>query len=102
MRLFDTSTAKWSMLAEGHDLGFNEWSNDGKYLYMRRIHEGVREVVRVRMKDRVLEPVLSFKGIPQSTSDVFTWWIGLTPDDGLLLMRDRSIQEIYALDLVFH
>ena len=102
MRLFDTSTAKWSMLAEGHDLGFNEWSNDGKYLYMRRTHEGVREVVRVRMKDRVLEPVLSFKGIPQSTSDVFTWWIGLTPDDGLLLMRDRSIQEIYALDLVFH
>ena len=48
------------------------------------------------------ERVLSLKGIPQSSSDLFTLWIGLTPDDGLLLMRDRSIQEIYALDLLFH
>jgi hypothetical protein len=102
MRLFDTNTGKWSTLAEGSNLGFNEWSNNGKYLYMRRNHEGAKEVVRVRTKDRVLERVLSLKGIPQSSSDVFTWWIGLTPDDGLLLMRDRSVQEIYALDLIFH
>jgi hypothetical protein len=26
----------------------------------------------------------------------------LTPDDAPLLMRDRSVQEIYALDLRFH
>jgi hypothetical protein len=34
--------------------------------------------------------------------DVFAGWIGLTPDDEPLLTRDRSVEEIYALDLRFH
>jgi hypothetical protein len=54
----------------------------------------------VRVKDRALEHVLSLKDFPRST-DLFASWIGLTPDDGPLLMRDRSIQEIYTLDLRF-
>lgn len=69
---------------------------------MRASHDCAGEVVRVRIEDRVQERLFSLKGIPQSSSDVYTWWIGLTPDDGLLLMRDRSVQEIYALDLLFH
>jgi hypothetical protein len=48
----------------------------------------------------VLEHVLSLKDFPQ-LSDPFAIWIGLTPDDAPLLMRDRSVQEIYALDLNF-
>jgi hypothetical protein len=56
--------------------------------------------VRVRIKDGVLEHLLSLKDFPQP-SDIFASWIGLTPDDAPLLMRDRSVQEIYALDLNF-
>jgi Tol biopolymer transport system component/DNA-binding winged helix-turn-helix (wHTH) protein len=100
MKLLDTATNQWSTLIAGQ-LGFNEWSPDGKYVYVRGISDGAAEVVRVRIKDRVVEHVLSLKEIPQA-SDIFTWWIGPTPDDGLLLMRDRSVQEIYALDLLFH
>ena len=29
----------------------------------------------------------------------FCWWTGLAPDDSLLLLRDTSIQQIYALDV---
>jgi hypothetical protein len=54
----------------------------------------------VRVKDRALEHVLSLKDFPRST-DLFASWLGLTPDDAPLLMRDRSIQEIYTLDLRF-
>ena len=68
---------------------------------MRENRGGAGELVRVRIKDRVLEHVLSLKDFPQ-LSDVFASWIGLTPDDAPLLMRDRSVQEIYALDLRFH
>ena len=66
-----------------------------------KIRGGAGELVRVRIKDRVLEHVLSLKDFPQ-LSDGFASWIGLTPDDAPLLMRDRSVQEIYALDLRFH
>jgi Tol biopolymer transport system component len=101
LMLFDTNTNRWSSLVEGGHFGYTEWSHDGKYVYMRNIRGGAAELVRVRIKDRVLEHVLSLKDFPQ-LDDGFASWIGLTPDDAPLLMRDRSVQEIYALDLRFH
>jgi hypothetical protein len=67
---------------------------------MRENAGGGAEVVRVRIKDRVLEHIVSLRDFPQFT-DIFAGWLGLTPDDAPLLMRDRSLQEIYALDLRF-
>jgi Tol biopolymer transport system component len=100
LMLFDTSTNHWSSLVEGKQLGYTEWSHDGKYVYMRETRRDAGAMVRVRIKDRVLEDVVSLKDFPQ-LSDMFAAWIGLTPDDSPLLMRDRSVQEIYALELRF-
>jgi Tol biopolymer transport system component/DNA-binding winged helix-turn-helix (wHTH) protein len=100
LMLLDTNTNRWSTLAEGEELGYNEWSHDGKYVYMRGSRGRAGAVLRVRIKDRMLEEILSLKDFPQ-LSEVAAGWIGLTPDDALLLMRDRSVQEIYALDLNF-
>ena len=100
LRLFDASTNHWSSLVEKEELSYNEWSHDGIYVYMRANHGGAPELVRVRIKDGVLEHVESLKDFPQ-LGDIFAGWIGLTPDDSPLLMRDRSVQEIYALDLHF-
>jgi len=86
---------------EGEEVSDNEWSHDGKYVYVRENRAGAGELVRVRIKDRVLEHILSLKDFPQ-LDDLFAAWVGLTPDDAPILMRDRSIQEIYALDLAFH
>jgi Tol biopolymer transport system component/DNA-binding winged helix-turn-helix (wHTH) protein len=101
LMLFDTKTNRWSSLLKGEQIGYNEWSHDGEYVYMRENLAGAGEVVRVRIKDRLLERVVSLKDFPQ-LADIFTGWIGLTPDDAPILMRDRSIQELYGLDLVFH
>jgi Tol biopolymer transport system component len=101
LMLFDTQNSHWSTLSEGEELGYNEWSHDGKYIYLRENWGGAGELARVRIKDRVVEHVLSLKDFPQR-DDGFALWIGLTPDDAPLLMRDRSVQEIYALDLNFH
>jgi len=101
LMLFDANTKRWSSLAEGEDVGFNEWSHDGKYIYFRETRNGAGELVRVRIQDRVVEHVLSLKDFPQ-LSDIFASWIGLAPDDAPLLMRNRSVQEIYALELQFH
>jgi hypothetical protein len=99
--LFETATQRWSRLMQGEELSYNEWSHDGKYVYLRQDEGGAGELVRVRIKDHLVEHILSFKDFPQ-LADPFTGWIGLTPDDAPLLMRDRSVQEFYALDLAFH
>ena len=100
LMLFDTNTNQWSSLADGEDVGYNEWSHDGKYIYFRESRNGAGELVRVRLKDRASEHLLSLRDFPQ-LSDGYAAWIGLTPDDAPLLMRDRSVQEIYALELRF-
>jgi hypothetical protein len=100
LMLFDRSTNRWSFLLEAEQVGYNEWSHDGKYVYVRERRAGAGELARVRIKDGVVEHILSLKDFPQ-LSDISASWIGLTPDDEPLLMRDRSVQEIYALDLRF-
>jgi Tol biopolymer transport system component len=98
LMLYDQNTNIWSILAEGEHFGFTEWSPDGKYVYARESGGGYARIVRVRIKDHVLEDVLSLKDFP-ALVDPFTAWYGLTPDGKILLMRDRSVQEIYALTL---
>ena len=98
LMLFDTNTTQWSSLAKGEQFGDNLWSHNGKYVYMRESSKGSPKLIRVRIEDGLVEDVLSLKGIPQLV-DFFTAWIGLTAEDAPVLIRDRSVQEIYALDL---
>jgi DNA-binding winged helix-turn-helix (wHTH) protein/Tol biopolymer transport system component len=98
LMLLDQDANQWSTLADGEGFSFNEWSRDGKYIYARATRGGSAEVIRVRVIDHAVEDVLTLKDFP-ALVDPFANWIGLTPDGGLLLMRDRSVQEIYALEL---
>ncbi len=45
-----------------------------------------------------MEEVVNLKDLPR-LADVFAGWIGLTPEGDPVVIRDRSLQEIYALDL---
>jgi Tol biopolymer transport system component/DNA-binding winged helix-turn-helix (wHTH) protein len=98
--LYDSNSASWSRLSNKGYFEYQEWSHDGKYVYMRQDAPGTGNLVRLRIPDGKLESLMAFKDFPQVV-DLFTLWIGLTPDDSPLLMRDRSVQEIYALDLKF-
>ena len=96
--LFDTRTQSWSKLLKGNSLGFNYWSHDGKYVYFRDSSGSSAKLERVRIVDRALEPVLSLKDLPQ-VGDGIAMWFGLTPDGAPVVIRDRGVQEVYALDL---
>jgi Tol biopolymer transport system component len=98
LMLLDLSTHSSSILAEGGQFEFNEWSPDGRYVYAKESGGGFARIVRIRIKDRVSEDVLSLQNFAQPI-DSFAQWFGLTPDGKVLLMRDRSVQEIYALTL---
>jgi Tol biopolymer transport system component len=96
LMLFDFQTQKWEQLAGG-PVGFDNWSKDGKYVYYQTSHEGAAGVFRVGIRDRKVERVVSLTEF-QSTGTTTGFWLGLAPDDSPLLLRDTSIQEIYALD----
>ena len=51
--------------------------------------------MRIRINDREVETVASLASFRQT--GYFQMWLGLTPDDSPLLLRDVSIDEIHAL-----
>jgi WD40 repeat protein len=82
------------------------WSHDGQYIYFLGVSPtpGARSpgppgsILRVHVPDGKLEEVASpkdFRPAPGGGS-----WMGLAPDDSILLVRDGSTSDIYALDWV--
>ncbi|MGA7169182.1 MAG: protein kinase, partial [Candidatus Sulfotelmatobacter sp.] len=99
LMLFDIEKNSWSELASSR-FGFENWSHDGKYLYAEDYSDKTDDMVRVNVSNRKMERLLSLKEIPRGF-DPWEFWVGLAPDDSPLLMRDRSTQEIYSLDVRF-
>ena len=94
--LFDFTTQKWTELANIF-VAYPTWSRDGRYLYFDGILDNQEGYFRVQISDRKLERLFSLKGF-QAAGGAFGNWSGLAPDETPLLVRDASIQEIYALD----
>lgn len=98
LMLFDLTTHKTVELASGYSVGWPEWSHDSQYIYFYKANvNGADGMFRVRIADRKLEEIESFKDV-RRTGGVLGFWEGLTPDDSPLILRDTATQEIYALD----
>jgi serine/threonine protein kinase/Tol biopolymer transport system component len=98
LMLFDFTTQKWTELVNAKGfIGYPNWSRDGCYLYLHGILDKEEGYFRVQISDRKLERILSLKGF-QAAVGPFGNWSGVAPDESPLLVRDASIQEIYALD----
>jgi Tol biopolymer transport system component len=94
--IFDFTTHKWSELTQA-SIGYPQWSADGKYVYFDTGYSAEPIIYRVRLSDRKLERVASFKGFRRVITP-WVSWSGLAPDGSPLLMRDIGSQEVYALD----
>lgn len=87
----------------GHDcsllanIGFTQWSGDGKSVYFDTGSSTDPAICRVRLADHKLERVASLKDFRRVVTPWISW-SGLTPDGSPLLMRDIGTQEVYALD----
>jgi serine/threonine protein kinase/Tol biopolymer transport system component len=99
LMLYDMGKKSWSQLAVSR-FGFENWSHDGKYLYAEDYSDKTDDMVRVSVANGKVERLLSLKEIPRGF-DPWEFWVGLAPDDSPLLMRDKSTQEIYSLDVRF-
>jgi hypothetical protein len=96
--VFDLKTQKWSELLDGIEIGYPIWSRNGNYIYFCNTQEEFTPFYRVRWSDHRLERVASVSFPRGLTPGDEGWWTGLAPDDSPLLLRDISVQEIYALD----
>jgi serine/threonine protein kinase/Tol biopolymer transport system component len=97
--LFDVAAQKWTELARTA-VNSPAWSRDGQYIYFDSYPTRDAAIFRVRISDHKLERVTNLDGLRRAESAVFSFpWMGLTPDDSPILLRDNGTQEIYALDL---
>jgi serine/threonine protein kinase len=96
LMLFDFTTQKWTELTSLF-VAYPTWSRNGRYLYFDGILDNQESYFRVQISDGKLERIFSLKGF-QAAGGAFGNWSGLAPDESPLVVRDASIQEIYALD----
>jgi len=95
LMLFDVATQKWEELAK--NVAYPNWSHDGGYIYFEDPYTNQPALYRVRISDRRVEELATLN--PR----ILTWasagkWTGLASDDSPLVLRDTSVEEIYALD----
>jgi serine/threonine protein kinase/Tol biopolymer transport system component len=93
LMLFDFTTQKWEELAKG-SCGLVNWSRDGQYIYFVRRDDKDDAAVRIGIHNRKEVRIVSVKAFMDQTRT----WLGLAPDDSLLMLRDIGSGEIYALD----
>jgi eukaryotic-like serine/threonine-protein kinase len=95
--LYDFHSRKWQDLARVN-AGYFSWSHDGQYIYLTTSatdHVFARiGLLNLHGMERLadLKDVRLFNG-------TFGAWTGIGPDDSLLILRDTSLDEIYALDV---
>ena len=97
--LFDVVKKTWAPLATSM-FAYENWSHDSAYLYAEDYPDKLDDIVRIHVPDGKLERLFSVKDVPRGF-DPWEFWVGLAPDNSILLMRDRSTQEIYSLDVRF-
>lgn len=98
--LFDLSTSNRVELATFKGgVGFPNWSRDGASIVVWGNLNGDDEgIYRVRLGDHKVQSVLSSEELAKALGTVRSWGFGLTPDDSILLTRDHTMTEVYALD----
>jgi dipeptidyl aminopeptidase/acylaminoacyl peptidase len=91
--VFDLETGRWSERATG-GMGFPTWSRDGSHLYYQDQDDVIH---RLRLRDGRVERVVSRKGVP--VAPVFPGaWFGFDPEGRLMVMRDTTVTEVFAID----
>jgi hypothetical protein len=96
--IFDFNTRSWTGL-EKDPIDNKWWSMDGKYFYFDKYMENDPAIFRVRISDRQIERLASLKNMRRAFNEM-GWWMGIAPDGSPMVLRDTSIEEIYALDWI--
>jgi hypothetical protein len=97
--LYDTTAHTAQTLAELAD--YPRWSADGQYVYFSTPYFSAPGkaggVYRWKISTNTTETVITYPDF--LLAGVWGVDYGLTPDGGILLLRDLSTRDLYALDM---
>jgi Tol biopolymer transport system component len=95
LTLFDLATHKRIELTDR--AAYPNWSRDGRHIYFVRPYNDDPALDRIRIPDGNVDKIATLN--PRLLSwAIVGKWTGLAPDDSPLVLRDTSVEEIYALD----
>jgi Tol biopolymer transport system component/DNA-binding winged helix-turn-helix (wHTH) protein len=95
LMLYDSRTGEWTGSGRG-PFQFDIWSRDGKKIYLLRPGDE-NEIVRFDVTRRQFDDVVSLRHLEQGNRE----WIGLADDGSPLVVLDKSVSDVYRLDLAY-
>lgn len=100
MRIFDSQSQSWRDLTNrGSNIGYPNWSGDGRYVYFLGSEASGASVLRVGIESCTLERVWPLRNLNQPRTLIFGLWLGLSPEGRPIALRESGTQQIYALAL---
>jgi WD40 repeat protein len=95
LKLFDFKTSKWSKLVSGL-VAYPCWSHDGRFLYFLLGNIANAEVHRMAIPNGKVEDVAVLKGF--QAEGYWGGWLGLTPDDSPVTLKNAGSQEVVSME----
>ena len=102
--LYSLASQRWQPLvlpiqSRGTRVASPHWSHDSRYLYFV---SAPNKVYKLGIPGGQPELIVSVAGTDTAYA-AMPWnsWFGLTPDDHILMLLDRGVDEIYALDVAY-
>jgi eukaryotic-like serine/threonine-protein kinase len=96
LKLYTFATGEWSSLQNAVQATYPTWSHDGKCIYYNELNVSA---YRVCLDDRKPQPLGNLASAGTLTFGTFGTYIGLAPDDSILVSRDIGTDQIYGLDV---
>jgi len=93
--VYDFRSERWAAIGKG-PFEFNIWSRDGTKIYLLHEADG-NEIVRFDVARQQFEHVVSLRHLEQGNRE----WIGLAEDGSPLVVLDKSVSDVYRLDLAY-
>jgi len=98
--LYDFQTQKWStwFTEAAGSVSYPQWSSDSKSIYFDDLVTDEETIRRVKLGEDHAERLYVLPHIERYTGP-YGLWVGQAPDGSWMLVRDRSTQEVYSLNL---
>lgn len=96
LKIFDFRTNRWQVAATAGSINDLNWNRKGDALYFLDVLPSSGPTIYcVRLEEHKVEEVTALSG----SNPIRSTWLGLAPDDSLLISNFTGTSEIYALNV---